>query len=927
MGTEQLDCFKLPEKEPEAIPEITACDIFGGQPPNIVIASHGGVVTASSLVASGWSGQIVHIFGEFRIDKNFTITNCALKMGPGARISIQPAQPSISVLATVTNSYAFACEEMWRGFEVKTFGALRMSNSYVSDAQYAVNVFQKSALFLEGNTFDRNWVGLFTSTNNSSFTFPTFKKNTYNHTSALNSPYPGQMPVPDGSRSFAGLWLQNVSSVNLSTNSVSDLNVFKNLNVGIINFSNLTVNHNCRFENMVAEGILNGVESGIGINNRNRLDFTGLGEPANSTTTFNRCFAGVHIQAATWTRVRQSKFAANTRGVWLAKSLNAKTFVWDNYFDISLEGSAGIFLSSIADNPFLEVVGNTFEQTGAQSYGIEITGEAITPSKINISNAFNGGANVFNLNGPQYGIYAENVFSQAMSEFEVVGNKINVLTNGIGVIYDHVGGFSIKDNIIRGNLATSIQAKGVGINEHSGIIAVLEHNCFQQDFSHALRPQGTCTEFDIKCNNFTGTQIPIQLSSSDEIDEQIHRGNFFDGNQEAINGGFDADLEAFKINSNQLSSFRPQVVSSPVPWFIEEPNVFITECAPTDCGPAASLQSPPSSVIAAISTLDTKIADGTINASNKTPVMLWNLQRNLFRKLKDNPGLVTGSVLQSFYSQNATGIIGQFTNVEDAIRDMLTPDATLLASYESKQTDIENLMSSILALEQGPNPSDPNVLAQIEAMQADIANLNAGIDNIQASILSQIQGDVPGIQALNNAISPTNTFQSNEKTVNAVLLEFIANGTGELTPTQLTTLQGIAAQCPKTGGRAVIRAAGMLPLCENREMRATWLNCSGPQLGSEGDSQKLKMGNQVGTLRVFPNPASDALTIVLPNDFTEGADIVLFNQFGQALLVSKSTAGNAQFELSLKNIPNGVYFLKVMDLKGQTLSSKVTINH
>ncbi|MCC6727031.1 MAG: T9SS type A sorting domain-containing protein [Saprospiraceae bacterium] len=104
----------------------------------------------------------------------------------------------------------------------------------------------------------------------------------------------------------------------------------------------------------------------------------------------------------------------------------------------------------------------------------------------------------------------------------------------------------------------------------------------------------------------------------------------------------------------------------------------------------------------------------------------------------------------------------------------------------------------------------------------------------------------------------------------------------------------------------------------------------GALAGSPCDSLISEAHENVETqlqIKVFPNPASDALTIMLPNDFTEGDDIVLFNQFGQALLVSKSTAGNAQFELSLKNIPNGVYFLKVMNLKGQTLSSKVTINH
>jgi hypothetical protein len=104
----------------------------------------------------------------------------------------------------------------------------------------------------------------------------------------------------------------------------------------------------------------------------------------------------------------------------------------------------------------------------------------------------------------------------------------------------------------------------------------------------------------------------------------------------------------------------------------------------------------------------------------------------------------------------------------------------------------------------------------------------------------------------------------------------------------------------------------------------------GPMVGSPCDSLVSEapiIHEETQEIVVFPNPASDALTIMLPNDFEEGADVYLFNQFGQTVMAAQTSAGGTQLELSVKELPNGVYFLKAMGTDGKTVSSKVAIQH
>ena len=76
-------------------------------------------------------------------------------------------------------------------------------------------------------------------------------------------------------------------------------------------------------------------------------------------------------------------------------------------------------------------------------------------------------------------------------------------------------------------------------------------------------------------------------------------------------------------------------------------------------------------------------------------------------------------------------------------------------------------------------------------------------------------------------------------------------------------------------------------------------------------------------IKVYPNPSTDDLWVKSDNALIE--DITIFNAFGQLIPVEK-TLKNAQFNVNVKPLSNGFYFLKIK-INGKTTTRKIVIQH
>ena len=70
------------------------------------------------------------------------------------------------------------------------------------------------------------------------------------------------------------------------------------------------------------------------------------------------------------------------------------------------------------------------------------------------------------------------------------------------------------------------------------------------------------------------------------------------------------------------------------------------------------------------------------------------------------------------------------------------------------------------------------------------------------------------------------------------------------------------------------------------------------------------------SIDIFPNPTASELTIVAPNDFTQG-EIRLFDAMGRMVI---SSSINERNYLNLSNLNSGIYFFKLLDENGNMVA-------
>ncbi|HAD14021.1 MAG TPA: hypothetical protein DCF33_16475, partial [Saprospirales bacterium] len=130
-----------------------------------------------------------------------------------------------------------------------------------------------------------------------------------------------------------------------------------------------------------------------------------------------------------------------------------------------------------------------------------------------------------------------------------------------------------------------------------------------------------------------------------------------------------------------------------------------------------------------------------------------------------------------------------------------------------------------------------------------------------------------------------------------------AVGNLEFSETQVATLEGIAALCPLSDGEAVLRARAMLQLLQGAPADYDDLSICG---GGERSIRKKMTGQS--SIRVYPNPANNFLSIDFQSIGEHSCQFLMFSSMGQIIkeIALHSNAGISQ--LPLQDFSDGVYW-------------------
>ncbi len=172
-------------------------------------------------------------------------------------------------------------------------------------------------------------------------------------------------------------------------------------------------------------------------------------------------------------------------------------------------------------------------------------------------------------------------------------------------------------------------------------------------------------------------------------------------------------------------------------------------------------------------------------------------------------------------------------------------------------------------------------------------------------------GDYTNAQSMNNAISPNNIIERNWKRVDNILIKLQSDS---LNQNDVSILQGIAQQCPLTGGSIVYKARALLNVQFNAIF--TYPNdCpvnNGVSTSSriENASVAPAKTEQIQTVNLYPNPNNG--TMMLDYSIKDDAHLEITDITGNLVGTYYLPATGTTMKIQSDNLQNGMYLYRVI---------------
>jgi len=176
--------------------------------------------------------------------------------------------------------------------------------------------------------------------------------------------------------------------------------------------------------------------------------------------------------------------------------------------------------------------------------------------------------------------------------------------------------------------------------------------------------------------------------------------------------------------------------------------------------------------------------------------------------------------------------------------------------------------------------------------------VNLAIDTALVEDRMDVAGD---IYDTNSAVTTTEVFESNQKTVNRITLAMIIQNQDEPDSLQKVYLEQIANQCPFAGGEAVYQARALLSdtvayddevLCDTSSQRLLKPEIQPPL-----------------AYRLYPNPSNGYTIVELEREAQESGEVLVYNALGVQIHAEPFREGTTAILLDFTGRPCGIYYL------------------
>lgn len=871
---------------PQAFTTVTRTDNLCCGTPAITVAAGSNSSTVFGANATVSNTTIV-INGTLTVNSGLTFNNCVINMAAGSQITVNTGQT-----LTITNyTHLFSCGNMWNGIRANTGSTVNINtHAFIEDAIIAVQADGGAVYAINGAVFNRNQTGvrLQNTTGNYSgtitgsiftcreiptgFTVPQLQPILY-QLDRINLKAPNNTTFSSTAVRIAGSFSQ-IPVLSIGSNTASK-NVFDAHSYGVYsNYGAITVKNNI-FQFLTGATPISGTSTGIGVlcsqtagsAISQNITIGTFGQ--NQGNLFYDCFRAIQIEYARNITADNNQISASMTflpltgnnkfgdaGIHLTVD---KSDVISVRYNIIKNYSDAIRLSRTA----APVISNDFEYN---SITADICGELSLAIFLNdpTNNTFNGPLNhtkirYNTITEANYGIRVNNVKKDLIiSDNNEIGIRYSASGPRNGIWLTNCNLVQIKNN---NNIHSSNRINDLV----RGIFIQTSRNNYIA--CNTIFNVGQCLTFEGACFSSTGASTP----------------NYPVG---ILSNSFNNATDGFILRTN--GDVQTQGTSTQPTGNTWGTNFIRSQT----------------------------LADNTTTTNANS--VLFNLSG---LQPTNNVAINGGSQYTGVGLQLSIGTIPSCPSA-------LAPPTSPLVSTLSVTTPFANELDSILS----DSTFLPNWYAQtllrrqayvFNSLQADtslclasnsLQQFHTNCVNGNAGTFYTINEHIAATQfqtarQLNNNISPANLFEQNQKLINDLMLRRFINPVFTYSTLQRNQLNNLAAQCAETGGPAVHQARAWIDHINGT--CTIWTdNC--PTQPASNQRMPAREIKTVGTAKLFPNPATQQVTLNWNLTNEKPALLTVYNVQGEIVISQSLNTQTGSQIVDLNTLAPGVYLWKVV---------------